>query len=89
VPYTLPGLPSPLQASATLPHPKLGVLVDLVREHFARHKAAQIEQQQGNEVQGGVTQCDVTRAIIFCSYRDQVALVASHLKALEPDIVCR
>jgi ERCC4-related helicase len=72
------------QATAAVPHPKLQVLVEVLQRHVAAAPAA-VPPADGDGGRAG----DVSRVIIFCSYRDQVALVLQHLKQLEPEIMCR
>lgn len=69
------------QATAAVPHPKLQVLVEVLQSHVAAAAAAAGD--------GGGRAGEVSRVIIFCSYRDQVALVLQHLKQLAPEVVCR
>lgn len=88
----------PLQATAAVPHPKMTHLVDVLTDHFVAHKqqqqqaaaaAAAVGGEDGEDGGSDAAVPDVTRAMVFISYREQVALVWQHLKQLEPDIVCR
>jgi len=82
------------QAVAAVPHPKMTDLLDVLTEHFAAHKQ---QQRQAAAAAGGgaggeasaADVPDVTRAIVFFTFRHQVSMVWQHLRQLEPDIVCR
>jgi ERCC4-related helicase len=84
-----------LQAVAATPHPKMSHLMEVLTNHFAAHErqqqaaaAAAAAAADARDAEDGSVP-DVTRAMVFITYREQVALVWQHLKQLEPDIVCR
>lgn len=82
------------QAVAAVPHPKMTDLLDVLTEHFAAHKQQQRQAAAGagGGAVGGAGAADVpdvTRAIVFFTFRHQVSMVWQHLRQLEPDIVCR
>lgn len=62
-----------LQATAAVPHPKLPVLAELLKEHFQQAAA------------GG----DVSGAIVFCSERVELLAVMQYLKQHAPGVKCR
>lgn len=83
-----------IQATAHVPHPKMPHLVEVLKEHFAAHQqqAAAAEAAAAAGAAAGSDEQhvpDVTRAMVFITYRDQVAKVWQHLRQLEPDIMCR
>jgi hypothetical protein len=77
----------------------MGPLVEVLTDHFVAHRqqveaaaaaaaaAAVADAGGGDNDEGGVP--DVTRAMVFITYREQVNLVWQHLKQLEPEIICR
>lgn len=67
-------------------------IVEVLQEHFAAHQQqAAAAAAAGAAAAGGDEQHvpDVTRAMVFITYRDQVTKVWQHLRQLEPDIKCR
>lgn len=70
------------QATQGLPHPKLQALTDVLLEHV---------QQQGADggADAGGAERDVSRVIVFCSFRSQVELLQKHLQQHEPLIRAR
>jgi hypothetical protein len=71
-------------------------LVEVLTDHFVAHRqqveataaAAAAADAGGDDGDEGRAP-DVTRAMVFITYREQVNLVWQHLKQLEPEIICR
>jgi hypothetical protein len=64
-----------------VPHPKLLVLGQLLQEHFAQPPAAAAAAGGDDEGPG--------RAIVFCTYLKEVAMVQQYLRQYEPEIQAR
>jgi hypothetical protein len=74
-------------------------LVRVLTDHFVAHKqqqqaaaaaaAAGADGGDGADAAAAAAVPDVTRAMVFITYREQVALVWQHLRQLEPGVVCR
>jgi hypothetical protein len=71
-----------LQATAAVPHPKLLVLGQLLQEHFDQQGAAAAAAAGGEDEGPG-------RAIVFCTYLKEVAMVQQYLRQYEPVIQAR
>jgi ERCC4-related helicase len=67
-----------MQATAAVPHPKLLVLGQLLQEHFGQAAAAADGDDEGPG-----------RAIVFCTYLKEVAMVQQYLRQYEPEILAR
>jgi ERCC4-related helicase len=72
-----------MQATAAVPHPKLLVLGQLLQEHFGQQEAAAAAAAAGGEEEGP------GRAIVFCTYLKEVAMVQQYLRQYEPEIQAR
>jgi hypothetical protein len=71
----------PVQATAAVPHPKLLVLGQLLQEHFGQAAAAAAADRGEDEGPG--------RAIVFCTYLKEVAMVQQFLRHYEPEILAK
>ncbi|WIA18815.1 hypothetical protein OEZ85_003496 [Tetradesmus obliquus] len=70
-----------LEATAAVPHPKLAVLGQLLQEHFDQPAAAAAAAEGADGGPG--------RAIVFCTYLKEVAMVQQYLRQYEPMIQAR
>ena len=73
-----------MQATAAVPHPKLAVLGQLLQEHFDQPAAAAAAAAAAEGADGGPG-----RAIVFCTYLKEVAMVQQYLRQYEPMIQAR